>query len=394
MYVVCGEMPDLEAGVYHFSPGDFALRRLRAGDHREALIRASGDEPSVRAAPVILVCTAITWRSSWKYQARSYRYHFWDSGMILANTLACAAAHHLPTKIVMGFVDDEVNHLLGIDGEREMSLSLVPLGRTGSPPTPPPKEIPRLEFETVPLSRKEVDYPIIREMHAASKLRDADGVVAWRSSPLELPSPKPEGKIFPLKSIEKAVLPGETLESVIVRRASTRQFAQKPISFEQLSTMLDRATRGIPTDFLGTSGAQLNDLYLNVHAVEGLPSGAYFFRRQDQALELLKQGDFRNNSAYLCLEQPLGGDSSATVFFLADLNRVFERYGNRGYRAAQMEAGIIGGKLYLTAYALGQGATGLTFYDDDVTAFFSPHAAGQSAIFVTALGVPGRRPIM
>jgi SagB-type dehydrogenase family enzyme len=294
----------------------------------------------------------------------------------------------------MGFVDDEANHLLGVDGEREMSLSLVPLGRTGSPPTPPPKEIPRLEFETVPLSRKEVDYPIIREMHAASKLRDADGVVAWRSSPLELPSPRPEGKIFPLKSIEKAVLPGETLESVIVRRASTRQFAQKPISFEQLSTMLDRATRGIPTDFLGTSGAQLNDLYLNVHAVEGLPSGAYFFRRQDQALELLKEGDFRNNSAYLCLEQPLGGDSSATVFFLADLNRVFERYGNRGYRAAQMEAGIIGGKLYLTAYALGQGATGLTFYDDDVTAFFSPHAADKSTIFVTALGVPGRRPIM
>ena len=30
--------------------------------------------------------------------------------------------------------------------------------------------------------------------------------------------------------------------------------------------------------------------------------------------------------------------------------------------------------------------TGLTFYDDDVTAFFSPHAAGKSVIFLIALG--------
>jgi len=28
----------------------------------------------------------------------------------------------------------------------------------------------------------------------------------------------------------------------------------------------------------------------------------------------------------------------------------------------------------------------LTFYDDDVTVFFSPHAAGRSAMFLTALG--------
>ena len=52
----------------------------------------------------------------------------------------------------------------------------------------------------------------------------------------------------------------------------------------------------------------------------------------------------------------------------------------------QLEAGIIGGKLYLGAYALRLGATGLTFFDDDVTNFFSPHAAGKSAIFLVAIG--------
>jgi nitroreductase len=82
----------------------------------------------------------------------------------------------------------------------------------------------------------------------------------------------------------------------------------------------------------------------------------------------------------------LAADASAVVFFLSDLNRVLERFGNRGYRGAQLEAGIAGGKLYLSAYSLGIGATGLTFYDDDVVKFFSPHAEGKDAIFVVALG--------
>jgi nitroreductase len=79
------------------------------------------------------------------------------------------------------------------------------------------------------------------------------------------------------------------------------------------------------------------------------------------------------------------------VFFLADLQPILERFGNRGYRATQLEAGIVGGKFYLASYALGLGASGLTFYDDDVTAFFSPHAEGKSAIFLVALGVPAKR---
>ena len=79
-------------------------------------------------------------------------------------------------------------------------------------------------------------------------------------------------------------------------------------------------------------------------------------------------------------------DAAADIFFLADLRPILQRFGNRGYRAVQLEAGILGGKLYLAAYAQRLGATGLTFYDDDVSRFFSPHAEGKSAIFLVAVG--------
>jgi SagB-type dehydrogenase family enzyme len=155
--------------------------------------------------------------------------------------------------------------------------------------------------------------------------------------------------------------------------------------------MLQRATRGLPADFLISDKTdatlpQLNDLYLIVHAVEGLEPGAYFFRRDAQVLECLKRGEFRNEAGYLGLEQQLPADAAVDIFFLADLRPVFKRLGNRGYRAVQLEAGIVGGRLYLAAYAQRLGATGLTFYDDDVTRFFSPHAEGKSAIFLVAVG--------
>ena len=52
--------------------------------------------------------------------------------------------------------------------------------------------------------------------------------------------------------------------------------------------MLDRATRGVPSDFLDPLGSSLVDLYLIVHAVEGLAPGAYYYRRSERSLEFLR----------------------------------------------------------------------------------------------------------
>jgi hypothetical protein len=67
---------------------------------------------------------------------------------------------------------------------------------------------------------------------------------------------------------------------------------------------------------------------------------------------------------------------------------VLETYGNRGYRAAQFEAGIVAGKIYLASYAQGIGASGSTFFDDAVTEFFSPHAEDKSTMIAVGVGVP------
>ena len=92
----------------------------------------------------------------------------------------------------------------------------------------------------------------------------------------------------------------------------------------------------------------------------------------------------------LGLGQELPADAAVNVYSLASLPGLLTRFGNRGYRAAQLEGGITGGRMYLGAYAQHFGATGLTFFDDEVTEFFSPHAAGKSVMFLVALGHPDR----
>ena len=288
--------------------------------------------------------------------------------------------------MVCGFVDASVNRLLDVDPQREVAFSLVALGHVAAIPPPSPAEISPLRLETVPLSQREVDYPLMREMHAASSLDSPEEVEAWRGQTPVRDFPTPTGPSVELNPLSDAEMPRDPIEQVIQRRGSTRKFARSSITLPQLSTMLDRTTRGVPADFLDPPGAQLNDLYLIVHAVEGLPPGAYVFHRSRGVLECLKQGNFRADAGYLGLEQELPADAAVAIFFLADLRPILQRFGNRGYRAVQLEAGILGGKFYLAAYAQRLGASGLTFFDDDVTRFFSPHAEGKSAIFLVALG--------
>ena len=437
VYVAVGEVASLEPGLYHFCPGDFALRRLRAGDVRAQLAVSAADDSSASRAATVLF-TGIYWRNAWKYQARAYRHLFWDSGTMLANLLVVAGTLGFAPRVLTGFVDDQVNRLLGVDPAREAALELVVLG-PDTAPAPAGAPLEAIDHATLPLSSSEVDYPLIRSIHSSSSLSTFDAVRAWRlgwagvrgaaaattlaatrgarvesagvvsdpentgrgSRPPHPGPPQSPHGVDPGRAGEHegmgiadelgarvVALPppreraGRGVGETIQRRGSTRQFGHAALTAEELGTVLWAATRRFEADV----PAGLVDLYLIVNAVDDVPAGAYLYRPAAHALELLATGNFRNQSAYLCLEQPLGGDAAAVIFFLARLDELSDIAGDRGYRLANMEAGLGGGRAYLAAYAQGFGASGLTFYDADVVRFFSPQAAGKDAIFVTALG--------
>jgi SagB-type dehydrogenase family enzyme len=292
-----------------------------------------------------------------------------------------------------------------------------------------------LDLDPVPLSTRERTYDDLVKIHRASRLETIDEVRAVAAASLAsqsaflanesaaapestLPAasesaPASESMLAASKSapesrpaatqspdateyapvasetiVPAALPPAESLGlgETILRRGSTRLFAREPISAQELATILATARAPLHVDF-----PPMVESYLIVNAVDGFEAGAYYCRRDSGTFELQKPGDFRAVAGYLCLEQPLGADCSALICYMANLDRALEALGNRGYRDAHLEAGILGGRAYLAAYALGRGATGLTFYDDDTTQFFSPHAAGKSPLLMLAIGVPHTR---
>ncbi|MFL6507615.1 MAG: SagB/ThcOx family dehydrogenase [Nitrososphaeraceae archaeon] len=407
LYIVCQDIPGLNAGVYHFCPGDFTLTELRSGDYKAELATAAGDSKNIMTSPITIVFTSIAWRNAWKYEARSYRHWFWDSGVIAANLTATAASSHLQPFLILGFVDDTVNHLLYLDDKKEATIAMAAIGvdlAKHSAVSQQRKEINSLPLpEILPLSKKgEVDYPEIWKMHRASYLSDSEEVKRWINCGTELKKEESvqseildSRPLYPAEPSSQSSL-GHSLGEVILLRGSSRKFAKSPISFRQLSTILESSTREVPLDFLvenqgktaGTTATTI-DIYMIVNEVEGLQRGGYFFNRSTSSIEQLKSKVPRDMSGYLCLGQPLFSDASVVFFLMTDLPAVLRTCGNRGYRASQFEAGILAGKIYLSAYAQQLGASGSTFFDDAVTEFFSPHAKDKSTMIAVGAGVTG-----
>ena len=418
LYVVCKELaPDLKAGIYHFSPADFSLTQIRSGDYGHHLAAASVEPVMTLSSPFTIVFTSLAWRNAWKYQARSYRHWFWDSGVIVANFLATAAAMGLATSLNMGFVDDIINNLLCLESRKEATVAIGNVSEE-EPQTSKDlldeekktkgkieREIPKIPVPKIrPLSERETNYPEIWALHEASALSTVEEARQWinglkyddtvvpsklniRNTPSETLGVLDRRPISPVKQYNLSdKIPG--LGEVILRRGSTRRFANSPVSFSTLSTILDSSTRGVPLDFLRNENHSLIDIYLICNNIENLPTGGYFFNHRKNTLDLLKSKVSSEMSGYLCLGQSLFSQASAVLFLMSDLKKVLEALHNRGYRASQFEAGIIAGKIYLAAYALGIGASGSTFFDDAVTEFFSPHAENKSTMIAVGIGKP------
>jgi SagB-type dehydrogenase family enzyme len=427
LYVICDDIsPDLVAGVYHFSAPDFSLTRIRKGGYMRYLAAATANNQDIANSTITIIFTSFAWRNAWKYQARSYRHWFWDSGVIAANLLATTHAMGLPTHTIMGFLDDNVSELLCLEDQREAAIAMVAVGKRSSKDSVasgqqqseaeilPHVPIPKIRALS---KRGEISYPEIWELNRASKLTSKQEIEEWinnahRHHNQQLKSTTSHhlqekgasndennnnnNVIIIPNELKEDIKNSHSLKETILWRGSSRRFARTDISLSALKTILYSSTRGVPMDIF-RERSSLIEIYFIANGVDGLTPGAYFYNRDISSAatkpptsiqKIRGIASSRNISGYLCLGQSLFSDASVVFFLMTDLQSVLRSLGNRGYRASQFEAGIIAGKIYLAAYALGLGASGSTFFDDAVTEFFSPHASNRSTMIAVGVGIP------
>jgi SagB-type dehydrogenase family enzyme len=144
-YLVVNKVEGLEPGLYHYrvagqdvlgrpiAEGSHSLEQLKPGDLREEIAAAALEQPFCGRAGAVFLWTAVFSRSVWKYRERAYRYFYLDAGHMAAHLSLAAAAMGLGSCPVAAFYDDEINALLGIDGQTEGIVYMTAVGRPSRP---------------------------------------------------------------------------------------------------------------------------------------------------------------------------------------------------------------------------------------------------------------------
>jgi SagB-type dehydrogenase family enzyme len=333
LYVLIPEdLAGLPAGVHWYDPSGHAVVRVA---------------PAPSGGDAAIVVTGVPWRTGWRYRERGYRHIYWDAGTMLAQTLALAHSAGIPARLYTTFPDRAVTELVGADGVHEWPVALVGLGSKRPALTP-----------TGPAVAGEVDGDPVEFPLETAAQRAGDGTV--------LGAPWPEGD-----PVDVPDAGAEPVEAVVLTRGSQRRMdPSRGVPKDVLTTGLRVAVRGI-------------DLpqFVAVHDVDGVPPGVY---RWPDLRTPVRAGNQRAELYRVSLEQGLSRDAAFVVITAAEVASLDDRE----YRAAQLAAGLVEGRLHLLAYAMDASATGMTFLDSEIPALLG---APLDALIFTCVGVPDYR---
>ncbi len=329
LYVAVPEGTAVPAGVHWYQPQDHALLRI--------------GPPPRSGAPTVIV-TGIPWRTGWRYRERGYRHVYWDAGTMLSQLLALADSAGIPPYLFTRFPDTSVASLIGADRVHEWPVAIVALGDT-RPATEASGPAAAGAVDAAP-----VEFPLSTEAQRAGDL-DTLGPPWDRGAPALVP-------------IERS----GPVDTVVLSRGSIKLLdPTKGLSEDLLITSMLAAMRGIEVSH-----------FVVVHDVGDLEPGVY--RWPD--LSTPRRGlNLREDLYRVALEQGLARDAAFVVIGAEDVAALDDR----GYREAQLAAGLVEGRLHLLAYALGGAACGMTFADSEIAALLGEPLDG---LLLSCVGVP------
>ena len=162
-----------------------------------------------------------------------------------------------------------------------------------------------------------------------------------------------------------------SVEEALSRRRSIRDFADKPVSLEDVSQIL-WAAQGITSErgfrTAPSAGALYPlEVYLVASNVDGLEAGLYRYQPSPHALEMLKSGDLKRDLANAALGQSAIVDGAINLVITAVYERTARKYGERAERYVHIEVGHVGQNVCMQVESLGLGTVTIgAFYDDKV----------------------------
>ena len=127
-YILVQAVAGLRTGLYHYCVDRAGMELLAEGNFVDILSHATSDKATFANSASVFILTGVFGRSHFKYGERGYRFALLEAGHICQNVLLTATSLGLGAVAVGGFVDEEVNALLDLDGVDEAALYLIAAG--------------------------------------------------------------------------------------------------------------------------------------------------------------------------------------------------------------------------------------------------------------------------
>src|SRR5574341_70936 len=387
-YVILPSLTDdgLTGGVFHYTP---LLHALEQRAEFDALFWAKIKE-HFHGGGFVAGLSSIHWRESWKYGERAFRYSHLDLGHAIAAMSFSAAFLGWRVTYLNALADRDVETVLGFtrtawkkfEQEEPGPLLFVHRADEKSFPRGLPDDIVR-SFDSLPyqgepnlLSRRHRDWSLIDEVSSVT---------------VKPATPEETYRYADHPSFIESGLQVKAADVIRKRRSAQAYDGSTSMAREDFFSMLDGT---IPRNRCPPFDAELASasvhLLLFVHRVTGLGPGLYFFIREKDDLEKLKEkchpgflwirvheapdtlplyllepGDFQSKAVSASCDQDIAGDGAFAAAMIARFDEVI-RQRPYLYRHLHWEAGMIGQALYLAAEAHGMRGTGMGCFFDDV----------------------------
>ncbi len=198
----------------------------------------------------------------------------------------------------------------------------------------------------------------------------------------------PSAPPFPVRQVRSLPEPRRggpwSLQGALARRRSHREFTTEALTVLEISQLL-WAAQGITADWGGRTAPSAGGLYpLELYLLT--PEAYRHYRPQGHRVELLAEADLRGQLAAAAVHQPAVAAAVLTIVITAVYARTTRKYGSRGRRYVELEAGHAAQNLLLQAVALGLAAVPIGAFDDTRLAETLRLPSDRTPLYVVAIG--------
>lgn len=406
LYVVAGQGSPLLQGVYHYDNAHHALERLSIGDvtHR---VRAATFGSLPKDATCFILITLNFWKNHFKYHNFSYHVVTQDLGAALGSLQLIASSMGRASTYSLWFHDEELNHVLGVETERESVFAVaafegnaVDKGVDGGEGDVRPDESKGFKWLESPLSVQEsfqrsqyvFELPLIQRVHRSTLVTDD-----LKPCPCEVESAQCEqlpadGPKLSLPAPQPELLDKPLLEVFMARSSSWGKMTSHPdLELEKLAALLRfaTATKNYSCDVKGDArGTHFTRLMLFANHVAGVPAGVYAYDQSEDCLQTIREVDLSVVLQHMYFLKNYNLEQAAClVAIVADSEQLLQVFGNRGLRIRNAEAGLVAQNIYMAAAAMSVGCGAILGYENiAINQFLGLEETGQTALLLLLIG--------